>query len=94
MDLSTNLLTALNAYLVQSTPQCSPNFKRKVIEAKGTITFQNGNTQELFSSKFSSNDIKIILDTDNFDINEINETLYFTTKKNNIKFKCNKILFN
>lgn len=94
MDLSTNLLTALSASLIQPTPQSSPVLMRKVTEPKGTITFKNGNRQDVFSSKFTLNDIKIILGTDNFNIIEKSDTICFKTNINEIIFECKKILFN
>ena len=90
MDLTFDLLTALNSTLAQPTPQCSPVMRRKY-EPKGTITNSNGVKHDIFSSVFKIEDIKIILNSDNFDIYENSNIIYFTTET--MSFECDKNLF-
>jgi hypothetical protein len=90
MDLTYDFLTALHSTLAQPTPQCSPVLKRK-FEPKGTITNSDGVKHNIFSSVFKIEDIKIILNTNHFDIYEDSNTIYFKTKT--MSFECNKNLF-
>jgi hypothetical protein len=90
MDLTYDFLTALNSTSAQPTPQCSPVLKRK-FEPKGTITNSNGVKNDIFSSVFKIEDIKIILNSNHFDIYEDYNKIYFKTKT--ISFECNKNLF-
>ena len=72
------LFTALNTTLDQPTPQCSPVTTRKnVKQASGKLYNTTHVILEVFSSHFTFNDIKIILNTDNFNIIEKQNKLIF-----------------